>query len=83
LKKIGLKSEKNKSLDVIYDDKIVGQIKVDFVINKKVIVQIYNDKIIDPFNQQKHYNQLRASGLNVGIILNFKLTHQFKRKEII
>jgi hypothetical protein len=52
------------------------------IIENKVLVQVYNDKKMDSFSEQKTYNQLKNSKLKVGLILNFGVNPEFKRKEI-
>ena len=83
LKKLGIEIRKNQSLDVEFDNEIVGQMKVDLIADDKVLIQIFAEKELSEFDEQKSYNQLKASGLNVGLILNFGINPQFKRKEVL
>jgi GxxExxY protein len=81
LKKLDLSVEKNRELDLIFEGETVGQMKANLVVENKVLVQIFRDKELDRFNEQKVYNQLKASELPVGLILNFGLIPEFKRKD--
>ncbi len=80
LKKLELPVDKNRGLDLIFDTETVGQMKANLVAENKVLVQVSNDKELDRFNEQKVYNQLKASELPVGLILDFGLVPEFKRK---
>ena len=82
LTNLELKSNKNKRLEIAFNGEKVGQINVDLVIENKVLVQVFNERILDSFSEQKTYNQLKASKLKVALILNFGVNPEFKRKEI-
>jgi len=61
-----------KQLSVAYEDREVGLFIPDFVVNDSVIVEL---KTIDKITQHETgqvMNYLKASGLNLAIILNFK-----------
>ncbi len=81
LKKLELSVDKNRELDLIFDAEKVGQMRADLVAENKVLVQIFSDKELRRFNEQKIYNQLKASELAVELILNFGLDPEFKRKD--
>lgn len=58
-------------LDVCYRQRIIGQYKADIVVDSRLIVEL---KAVPAFNE-KHkaqlLNYLRATGLSVGLLLNF------------
>ena len=83
LKKLEIEIRKNQSLEVEFTGEVVGQMKVDLIADEKVLIQVFAEKEMSEFDEQKSYNQIKASGLNVGLILNFGINPQFKRKEII
>ena len=58
LTNLELKSNKNKRLEIAFNGEKVGQINVDLVIENKVLVQVFNERILDSFSEQKTYNQL-------------------------
>ncbi len=70
--KAGLKYSKQKQFEVFYEGANVGSFIPDFVVESLVIVEL---KVIDGIgNNEKGQvlNYLRASGLHLGLILNFK-----------
>ena len=81
-KNLELVVNKNQILDIEFSGEKVGQMSADLIIENKVLVQVFNDKKMDSFSEQKTYNQLKNSKLKVGLILNFGVNPEFKRKEI-
>ena len=72
LRNAGLEYAQQKSYSVSYEGCHVGTFVPDFVVEDKIILEL---KVIDQIgNNEKGQvlNYLRASGLKLGIILNFK-----------
>lgn len=70
--KRGLKFNQQTHYDVLYEGQKVGTFVPDFVVENRVIVEL---KTIDNISGQEKgqvINYLRASGLQLGLILNFK-----------
>lgn len=79
LKKKNLSFESQKPYNVYYDTQMAGEFFADIVVEKKVIVEIKaTDKYVPLFEAQL-LNYLKASGLKVGLILNFGPSVQVKR----
>lgn len=71
--------ESEKQYDVKYDNKIVGQFFADIVVDNKVIIEV---KAVDKYEtlfEAQLLNYLSASGLEVGLILNFGRSVYVKR----
>ncbi len=70
--KNNLDVESEKEFKVVFLDKIVGKFRVDFVVNKKVIVEIkaITGEFPEVFKAQV-ISYLKASGLEVGVLVNF------------
>ena len=83
LKKLDLPVQKNSQLPLKYLEEQVGMLKVDLLIEDKVLVQLFTDRTLDIYNIQKVYNQLRSTEIPVGLVFNFGLNPEFKRKESI
>ncbi len=71
LRKAALNVEQQKPLKVTYDGIAVGDYAADMVVNGKVIPELKATKAIDDAHKAKLLNYLKASGLHVGLILNF------------
>ena len=76
----GLSVVKNHSIEIHYRAEKVGEEQVDLLVENKVILQLFNDKHLDKYKEQQVYNQLRSSAYEVGMILNFGESPEFKRK---
>ena len=75
----GLKSERELPLTVMYEQRTVGVFRVDLIVEEKVIVETKTaDKIVNVHEMQL-LNYLKATGLNVGLILNFGPSATFRR----
>ena len=80
LEKDGMKVESQKEVKIYYNNQEVGIHKLDLVINKEIIIEL---KTVKEFNEN-HIAQvisyLKATGLKVGLLLNFaKATLGIKR----
>ncbi len=71
LRKAGMEVEQQKPLKVLYDGVVVGEYAPDILVNGLVIVELKTAKAIDEAHQAQLLNYLRATGLHVGLILNF------------
>ncbi len=80
LAKCGLGVEAQTQLKVQYKEAIVGDYVADLVVDEKVIVEL---KAEDTYNKQHEaqlLNYLKATGLKVGVLINFGRTKcEFKR----
>jgi GxxExxY protein len=65
--------------EILYRGVAVGRYVADLIVDAKVIVEIKVAKAIDPVHRAQLLNYLRASGLEVGLIMNFGSSLQFKR----
>lgn len=80
LKRLGLKAENQKKIQVFYDDVQVGEYYADIVINDCVIVELKAAENIIPEHEAQLVNYLRVTDIEVGLLLNFGKTPQKSRK---
>jgi GxxExxY protein len=71
LARAGFAVEQQKPIKVSYEGVIVGDFAGDIVVNGTVILELKAAKIIDEIHKAQLLNYLRATGLKVGLILNF------------
>jgi len=69
--KTGLKLEQQKRIPVTYENTVVGDYIADLVINDEVIVEVKALNGIDGSHHAQLLNYLKATGMRVGLILNF------------
>ena len=63
--------EQQKTIQVVYDGIIVGDYVADILIDSAVILELKATKEIDNIHQAQILNYLKATSLNLGLILNF------------
>src|SRR5688500_6800902 len=71
LRKNGLQAEQQKLLTVTYDGMVVGEYCADIVMNDSIMLELKAAKAIHEIHQAQLLNSLEATGLHVGLILNF------------
>jgi len=71
LRKAGLRVEQQKPLRVLYDSVVVGEYAADLVVDESVIVELKAAKAIDEIHEAQMLNYLKATGVKIGLILNF------------
>jgi GxxExxY protein len=80
LQKAGLKSESNKPTGIYYQTIDVGNYTADIVVEGSVLIKICNKEELSATDEQILFNQLKVSIMEVGLLLNFGLMPQHKRK---
>jgi GxxExxY protein len=71
LRKQGFVVEQQKCLQVYYDGIIVGDYIADLIVEGLVIVELKTVKQLDSIHQAQCMNYLKATGLNVALLVNF------------
>jgi GxxExxY protein len=79
LRKKGLFVEQEKRIEVKYDTQIVGEYFADIVVDNKVIVEVKSADKHNPVFEAQLLNYLKATGLEVGLVINFGSSVQVKR----
>ena len=71
LRKAGLAIEQQKGVTVIYDGIEVGAYVIDLIVEQTLLVELKAAKALDPAHHAQCINYLKASGLRLGLLLNF------------
>ena len=69
--KDGMRIEQQKSIKVYYDDVEVGDYFADLIAEGAVIVELKTGKRIEDIHLAQTLNYLKATGLKLGLIINF------------
>ena len=80
LYKADLQAEKEKRIQIEYDGQVVGDYIADIVVEDKVILELKSVKEIHPAHEAQLVNYLKATGIEVGLLINFGATVEIKRK---
>jgi GxxExxY protein len=75
LREAGLIIEQQKPVPVTYKGTIVGDYVADLIVEGQVILEIKAASGIDGSHHAQLLNYLKASGIQIGLILNFGTTH--------
>ncbi|MGH9326839.1 MAG: GxxExxY protein [Terriglobia bacterium] len=79
LREAGLNAVQQAPVTVRFRGAIVGDFRADVLINDAVIVELKAALGIDPAHEAQLLNYLRATEIEVGLLLNFGPKPQFKR----
>jgi GxxExxY protein len=75
LKKFNIQCERQKPINVYYDEEDVGE----YLVEKKVIVELKAVEKLIKKHETQLYNYLKATDVEVGLVLNFGEEAKFKR----
>ncbi|MEZ5197451.1 MAG: GxxExxY protein [Bacteroidales bacterium] len=77
---MGFQVEKQKPIEVIYKNHNVGNYFADLIVEDKVIIELKTAESICEEHEFQLINYLKATEIEVGLLLNFGKKPQFKRK---
>ncbi len=67
----GLSCKQEAALNVRYKESVVGDYLADMVVEDRVLLELKACAALDPTHEAQIMNYLRASGLHVGLLMNF------------
>jgi GxxExxY protein len=76
----GLVVETERPIAVYYEGKVVGTFSADIVVEGRIILELKANEAIHPAHEAQLINYLRATDIEVGLLLNFGKSPEFKRK---
>lgn len=80
LKGAGLKAEAQRVLTVKYKGEVVGEFKPDIVVEDRIILEIKAVGNLVPEHEAQLINYLKATGIKLGILVNFGDKLEFQRR---
>ena len=81
LEKEGLNAERQRAINVYYEDTLVGEFKADIIVEGTVIVELKSVRQMTSAHEVQLVNYLAATNMPVGLIVNFAENKvQVKRK---
>jgi len=75
----GLTVERQKNISVIFRDNIVGDFKADLIVDGNIIIELKAVRTLDPAHEAQLINYLKATNIEIGLLLNFGRKPEFKR----
>jgi GxxExxY protein len=80
LSELGLKCKKQVPINVYFKNERVGEYFGDIIVDDKIIIELKAAETIVVEHELQLVNYLKATGIEVGLLLNFGKKPQFKRK---
>jgi len=80
LRKSGLIVENQKKILVYYNNEVVGNYYADLLVEGKVLVELKVAQLLLKEPTYQLINYLKATNIEVGLLLNFGRIPEFKRK---
>ena len=80
LVRMGFKVEQQKNIRVYYEGIEVGNYTADLIVEDVVIIELKAAESICEEHEAQLINYLRATNIEVGLLLNFGRKAEFRRK---
>ena len=80
LKNMGLKVESQKEIEVFYKEVLVGRYRSDIIVEDKVIIELKAISQLTKSHEVQLVNYLKATNIEIGLLVNFGEKLNFKRK---
>lgn len=80
LEKLGYSVQQQFPIGVFFEGEHVGEYYADLLIDNKVVLELKAAKMISPEHESQLLNYLKATSLEVGLLLNFGPKAEFRRK---
>ena len=80
LRKFDLQCRQQQHIDVYYDKEKVGDYYADIIVEDKIIIELKSAETLSPDHEAQLVNYLRATDVEVGLLLNFGKKRQHKRR---
>jgi GxxExxY protein len=79
LQSAGLRVDRQVPITVYFRGQPIGTYKADIIVESCVVVELKAARAIDSAHEAQLINLLRATGLEVGLLMNFGRRPAFKR----
>lgn len=80
LRRRGLRCEPQKKIEVFYKEEVVGLYYADILVEEVIILELKAVNDLSSAHESQLMNYLKATGIEVGLLLNFGPEPSFKRK---
>ena len=80
LRKNGLEVKCQYPISVLYESEIVGEYFADIIVNDIVVIELKAAKEISEGNECQLINYLKATNIELGLLMNFGKEAEYRRK---
>ena len=71
LKNAGLKFERQKTLNVLYKEKSIGEFKIDVLVEDQIVLELKSVERHDPVFEAQLLSYLKLGKYKLGLLINF------------
>ena len=75
----GLAVESKPRIPVYFRGQLVGEFEADLVVEGKILLELKAARELDPAHEAQTLNYLRATSIEVGLLMNFGPKPKFRR----
>lgn len=79
LDELGITYVRQKHLNVVYKERLIGEFVADIVVDDKIILELKSVSKLVPAHSAQLINYLTITKLKVGLLLNFGEGRDYKR----
>jgi GxxExxY protein len=79
LAQAGMKVERQIAISVSFRGQKIGDFRADMMVGGNVLLELKAARTIDQAHEKQLLNYLRATDIEVGLLLNFGVSPQFRR----
>ena len=79
LQQQGLQVETQKEIAVYFRGNLIGNFRADRVVEEKVLLELKAARCLEPVHEAQLLNYLKATTIEVGLLMNFGNEPTFKR----
>lgn len=76
----GLRVDRQKPINVYYENQLVGEYFADLIVDDKVIIELKAAEALIEEHELQLINYLKATDIEVGLLLNFGKKPEIRRK---
>ena len=79
LRDVGIAAEEEVPIDVTFRGRVLGCFRADIVVERAVILELKAVRSVEQLHERQLLNYLRATDIEVGLLLNFGARPSFRR----
>jgi GxxExxY protein len=79
LTEVGLSVARQIATPIWFRGRSIGEYKADLIVNNAVLLELKAARVLDPSHEAQLLNYLRATDIEVGLLLDFGPKPHFKR----
>jgi GxxExxY protein len=79
LSEAGLKAKAQVPIPVFFHGQVIGEYRADLLVEDVVIVELKSARTLDSSHEAQLLHYLKATEIEVGLLLNFGVRPQFRR----